>query len=77
MITHFTNKAYLVTYEQQSGGFGCCKYVLAGIKNKRTAAETLIKEVEIKHSNDFRKISDLKIQEVELDEEAAIFHFNY
>ena len=77
MITHFSNKAFLVTYEQSSGGLGCRKYVLAGIKNKRAAAETLMSEVAEKHKHDFHKIHDLKIQEVELNQEAAIFNYEY
>lgn len=77
MITHFTKKAFLVTYEQASGGFGCIRYVLAGIRNKRSAAEILLKQVRDKHAKDFRPISSLKIQEVELDVEATIFNFNY
>jgi hypothetical protein len=77
MITHFSNKAFLVTFERVTASYGCRKYVLAGIRNKRIAAETLMSEVEDFYKKSCRTIENLRIQEVQLNLEHDLFSYEY
>lgn len=75
MLTHFANKAWLVTFEHRTGGFGCYDYGVCGIFNKKNLAEIALDKLKKQNNNNNRK--EFKIQEINLDGEHVLFNFVY
>ena len=75
MITHFTNKAWLVTFEHRTGGFGCCDYGIHGIFNKKNLAEIALEK--LNKNIKFNDNITYSIKEVNLNEKQVLFQFLY
>jgi hypothetical protein len=77
MITHFTNKAWLVTWESIGPGLGCMSYGIHGIYNKenlaKEAADLLKKNHNWREPNTFT----IKVKEVSLDGTHELFNYVY
>lgn len=74
-LTHFTNKAWLITWERMGGGFGCRQYGIAGIYNKKNLAQIDLDKLNKQSINDSR--ISYKLQEVGLNENKHLFSFDY
>ena len=76
-ITHFTNKAWLVTWEVVGPGLGCMSYGIHGIYNKENLANEAA--VLLKKNHKWRKpqIFSIKVKEVSLDGTHELFQYNY
>jgi len=75
MITHFTDKAWIVIFEQRPGGFGNCNYGIHGIFNKKNLAEIALDKLN-KNIKFYDKIT-YSIKEVNLNEKQVLFQFLY
>ena len=74
-ITHFTQKAWLITWERRGGGFGCQQYGICGIYNKKNLAQIDLDKFNEESINDSR--INYKLQEVGLNENKQLFSFDY
>ena len=74
-LIHFTNKAWLITWERSGGGFRCRQYGICGIYNKKNLAQIDLDKFNKESSNDLR--IDYKLQEVGLNENKQLFSFDY
>ena len=77
MITHFTNKAWIVTWEIAGGGFGCRNYGICGIYNKKNLADIAADKCKKEYKLEKRKFADVQIQEITLDGSHKLFEFLY
>ena len=75
MITHFTDKAWIVIFEQSPGGFGNRNYGIHGIFNKKNLAEIALKNLN-KNIKFYDKIT-YSIKEINLNEKQVLFQFLY
>jgi hypothetical protein len=77
MITHYTNKAWLVTWEFLGPRMSCVSYGIHGIYNKenlaKEAAELLKKNHNWRKPNTFA----IKVKEVSLDGTHELFNYVY
>lgn len=71
-ITHFSDKAWLVTWVRQGGGFGCYQYGIHGIYNKPNLAQDALDKL----NKESTRI-EYKIKEVSMDNSHQLFDFNY
>lgn len=78
-ITHFADKAWLVTWERQGGGFGCRQYGVHSIHNKPNLAQNVLdKLVQAENKKGFYdNKTSYCIQEVGLNENKQLFEFLY
>jgi hypothetical protein len=76
-ITHFTQKAWLITWERSGGGFGCQQYGICGIYNKKNLAEIAIDKLKAESIKSKFSQIDYKLQEVGLNENKQLFSFDY
>jgi hypothetical protein len=78
-ITHFADKAWLVTWERQSGGFGCYQYGVVGIYNKPNLAQTVLNDLvsEENKKGFYDNKTSYCIKEVGLNENKQLFEFLY
>lgn len=82
-MTHFSNKAWIVTFEKPAGGFGCRSYGIMGIFNKPTLATNKLNQLNEqkrdaqKRGDEREKWTEYLIQEVELNSVTKLFSFNY
>jgi len=53
-ITHFTQRAWLITWERRGGCFGCQQYGICGIYNKKNLAQIDLDKFNKESSNDLR-----------------------
>jgi hypothetical protein len=74
-ITHFTDKAFIITFEEAAGGFGCRRYGIKGIYNKKNIAEIAFAKLEKEAQHDM-SIS-YNIKEVSLNDETVLFNYHY
>ncbi len=74
-MKYFTSKAYLVTFEQSGGGFGCRQYGIAAICNKTKEAQIQLERLNKESENNSR--IEYKIQEIGLNEHKELFQFYY
>lgn len=74
-IIHFSDKAWLITWERQGGGFGCRQYGISGIYNKPKLAQIALDELNEKSKNDSR--IEYKIKEVSIDKDEQLFEYYY
>ena len=74
-LTHFSNKAWLITWERMGGGFGCRQYGISGIYNKNNLAQIDLDKLNKESINDSR--ISYKLQEVGLNENKHLFSFDY
>jgi len=77
MITHFTNKAWLVTWEIIGPGMGCMSYGIHGIYNKENLANEAM--INLKKNHEWRKSQTctVKVKEVSLDGTHELFKYVY
>ena len=75
MITHFANKAWIVTWEIAGNGLGCRNYGIHGIFNKKNLAEIALENLN-KNIKFYNKIT-YSIKEVNLNEKQVLFQFLY
>lgn len=77
MLTHFTNRAWLVTYEQGFSNYSR-SYGVVAICNVEARAKRILLDLQEKTKKDHRLSQiEYKIQEVNLQEQKELFHFNY
>jgi hypothetical protein len=75
-ITHFTEKAWLVTWERTSGrALYSRQYGIYGIYNDKNLAEIAIDKLQKESINNSR--IDYELQEVGLNEDKELFAFHY
>ena len=74
-ITHFSDKAWLVTWERRGGGFGCLQYGIHGIYNKPNLAQIALDKLNEESINDPRIV--YKMQEVSMNNSHQLFEYNY
>ena len=74
-ITHFSDKAWLVIWVRQGGGYGCYQYGIHGIYNKPDLAQNAVDELNEESKNDLR--IGYKMQEVSMNNSHQLFEYNY
>ncbi len=77
MITHFTNKAWLVTWECMGYSMGCMSYGIHGIYNKENLANEAAVLLKKNHKWREPQIFSIKVKEVSLDGTHELFQYNY
>ena len=75
MITHFSDKVWLVIFEQATGGYGCRQYGIHGIFNKKNLAENALKKLNDSSMNDSR--IGYSIKEVNMNDKTVLFEYYY
>ena len=68
-ITHFTDKAFIITFEEAAGGFGCRRYGIKGIYNKKNLAE--IAFAKLNKEAEYDMSISYKMKEVTLNQREA------
>ncbi len=74
-ITHFTDKAFIITFEEAAGGFGCRRYGIKGIYNKKNLAEIAFAKLNKEAEYDMSIL--YKMKEVSLNDETVLFNYHY
>ena len=77
MITHFANKAWIVTWEIAGDGLGCRNYGIYGIYNKKNLADIAADKCKKEYKLQKRRFADVQIQEVTLDGSHQLFQYLY
>jgi len=75
MITHFSDKVWLVIFEHATGGYGCREYGIHGIFNKRNLAEIALNKLNDSSENDMR--ISYRIKEVNMKDKFVLFDYYY
>lgn len=75
MITHFSDKVWLVIFEQSTGGYGCRQYGVHGIFNKKNLAENALKKLDEISMNNSR--IGYSIKEVNMKDKIVLFDYFY
>jgi hypothetical protein len=73
-LTHFANKAFIIIFDE-STGFGCKRYGIQGIYNKKNIAEIALAKLNEETLHDM-SIS-YNIKEVSLNDKTALFNYYY
>jgi len=75
-LTHFTEKAWLITWESSGGGnLYSRQYGIYGIYNKKNLAQIDLDKLNKESKNNSR--IDYELQEVGLNENKELFAFHY
>jgi|APGre2960657423_1045063.scaffolds.fasta_scaffold170214_1 hypothetical protein len=72
-LTHFTNKAFIITFEESTGRPGCVRYGIKGIYNNKNLAKIDFD----KYVNPKNRNTIFKLQEVTLNDEHVLFNYHY
>lgn len=75
MITHFSDKVWLVIFEEATGSYGCCQYGIHGIFNKKNLAENALEKVKKSSKNNSR--IGYRIKEVNMNDKVVLFEYFY
>jgi len=74
-MKHFSDKCWMVLYEQSGGGFGCRQYGIVAICNKPKEADDILAKYNEASRNNSR--IEYKIKEVPLSGNTQLFEFLY
>jgi hypothetical protein len=77
MITHYTNKAWLVTWECIGPGMGCVSYGIHGIFNKENLAKDAAVHLKKNHNWREPQTFTIMVKEVSLDGTHELFNYVY
>ena len=74
-LTHFTDKAFVITFEEPTDRIGCMRYGIKGIYNKKNLAEIAL--AKLNKESDKKSDTQYEIQETSLNDETVLFVYHY